>query len=83
MDLYKEILIHVFANQPVEIWFPQLQDVDPVSVTNLASYRALSEIREIIRDERLDDPECFQKIEEIILALERAGLDTGFRHDFG
>lgn len=45
-------------------------------------YQALKEIVKIVRDDRLPDPECFQKIEDIVCALEWIGIDGGSRHDF-
>ena len=46
-------------------------------------YRALQKIKAIIEDDRLDDKECFQKIEEIICVFEEVGSNGGIRHDFG
>ncbi len=48
-----------------------------------ASSRALWKIREILADDSLDDPACFQKIEAIISVLEELGISSGSRHDFG
>lgn len=47
-----------------------------------ASCRALWEIREILRDDTLEDPVCFYKIERIVEVYEALGLDAGGRHDF-
>ena len=41
------------------------------------------QIKAIIEDDRLNDSECFQKIEEIIRAFEEIGSGGGIRHDFG
>lgn len=46
-------------------------------------YKALRKIKAVIQDDNLDDPECFMKIEKIILALEEIGSNGGNRHDFG
>ena len=43
----------------------------------------LERIRQILADDTLDDPECFQRIEEIVSFLESNGIDCGTRHDFG
>ena len=43
----------------------------------------LERIRQILADDTLDDPECFQRIEEIVSLLESNGIDCGPRHDFG
>lgn len=44
---------------------------------------ALGRIREILADDRLEDPECFDRIERIVCEMESLGLDCGTRHDFG
>ena len=46
-------------------------------------YQALQRIKAIIQDDSLEDPACFQKIEEIVCALESIGSNGGGRHDFG
>ena len=43
----------------------------------------LERIRQILADDTLDDPECFQRIEQIVCILEENGIDCGTRHDFG
>lgn len=48
-----------------------------------SSCRALQEIREVLRDGRLEDPECFRRIEQIVTVYEDLGSDGGGRHDFG
>lgn len=42
----------------------------------------LEEIRCILDNDTLDDPECFYKIEAIVSAFHAHGIDTT-RHDFG
>ena len=48
-----------------------------------ASSRTLWKIREILADDTLEDPECFQRIEAIVSLLEDMGISCGGRHDFG
>lgn len=48
-----------------------------------AACRALQEIREVLRDGRLEDPECFRRIERIVSVYEDLGSGGGGRHDFG
>lgn len=43
--------------------------------------RTLEHIRHILNDDSVDDPECFQRIEAILTALEEAGIFTT-RHDW-
>lgn len=47
-----------------------------------AACRTLEEIREVLDDERLDDQNCFQRIEEIVRLYEKLGSNGGSRHDF-
>ena len=44
---------------------------------------ALLQIQHILKDESLNDQECFYKIEEIVRVFERLGSGCGSRHDFG
>lgn len=53
-----------------------------LSEMNSDALRLLEQIREILEDDSLDDPECFQKIEAIVTAFQRYGLPVA-RHDFG
>ncbi len=43
---------------------------------------ALSQIREILNDENLNDPDCFERIEAVVDAFYDAGIGTS-RHDWG
>jgi len=47
-----------------------------------ASSRALWKIREILADDTLDDPSCFQRIEAIVKLMEELDICCGNRHDF-
>lgn len=53
-----------------------------VEVVNSTAMEILEEIREVLNDDLLDDPECFYKIDAIISALSRRGIEIS-RHDFG
>lgn len=46
-----------------------------------AACRALEDIRRVLDDDRLDDPNCFQRIEEIVKIYEEMGSNGGSRHD--
>lgn len=72
MELYEEILRRLVVPQDIALRLAE----------NIC-YTSLVEIREIISNEALSDPECFCKIEKIICALERQGIFCGGRHDFG
>ena len=45
--------------------------------------QALKEIQTVLKDDSLDDPECFMRIEQIVEIFERLGRNGGTRHDFG
>ena len=49
--------------------------------TESRAMRALEKIRSILNDDSLEDPECFQRIEAILTALEDHGVFTT-RHDW-
>lgn len=82
MDLYREILIKALENEKIEVAFPDMKAA-PEEVVEMKCYAALRRIRAIIRDDSLEDGDCFRKIEEIIEALETVGSGGGVRHDFG
>ena len=46
-------------------------------------FTTLGKIRDILADDTLEDPECFDKIERIVCEMESLGLNCGGRHDFG
>lgn len=82
MELYMEMLATILANETVHIDFPQLQDALPAIVEGRC-YQALTQIRDVLRDDSLEDAECFRQIEEIIVIFEELGSNGGDRHDFG
>lgn len=81
MELYEELARYF-------MW--RANDCNPINlksffedVVRAMGYRMLRDIRDIVRDPSLDDPECFDKIEQIICVFEKYGVDAGFRHDYG
>lgn len=52
-----------------------------VAEADSKAMRALEGIRQILSDDSLEDPECFQRIESILTALEDVGIFTA-RHDW-
>ena len=81
MDLYQEIIAHVIERGKIQIEFPHLK-ISAKEIVEMECYKALKQIKEIIEDERLEDDECFEKIEAIVCCLEGIGSNGGFRHDF-
>ena len=81
MELYKEILIHALAKEDMHITFPNLQ-ISAEQIIEAKCYKALQKIKAVIEDDSLDDNQCFEKIEQIVLLFEQMGSDGGGRHDF-
>ena len=80
MNLYGEILARALEGRAVQV---TIDGADAQALVKDACYRALEEIRAILKNDALEDPECFQKIEEIVRVYERMGVSPGPRHDFG
>ena len=74
MELYGEILQNLLAGHRVEVTFPDLT-VRPEDLLTSVCYRALVQIREILRDGAYTNEECFFKIAEIIQHLEQPDSD--------
>ena len=79
MDLYQQILMHILEEKKDALSTPEIKAAMDRAV-ELKSYHTLVKIKQIIEDESLEDPECFQRIEAILTALENAGIFTS-RHD--
>ena len=71
MELYQEILCHVFANEKIQVSFPELIHTDVTKIVELECYKALAKVKAIIENDALADSECFQQIEEIVCTLLR------------
>ena len=82
MELGIEILARFLAQQNVQITFPNLE-LNAREIVQLQCYQALRKIQEIVRDDTLEDGQCFERIERIVCTLEELGSDGGTRHDFG
>lgn len=82
MDLFREILINALMVGDIQVTFNGTGST-VVEAIEGKCYQALKKIKAVIDDDSLGDPECFQKIEEIICILEDTGSTGGSRHDFG
>ena len=82
MELYREILVHVLTGQDTSDSSSDLLCMLS-QIVETTCYNALQKIKAIIRDDSLEDRECFLKMEEIICVLEEIGSNGGNRHDFG
>ena len=83
MELYQEILCHVFANEKIQVSFPEFINTDVTKIVELECYKALAKVKAIIENDALADSECFQQIEEIVCTFQELGSGGGTRHDFG
>lgn len=81
MELYKELLINALQKQDIKITFPELK-IDAEKIIELECYRALSQIKDILHDDALDDKECFERIERIVCVFEQSCGTCCGRHDF-
>ncbi len=70
-----------YIKQIEHLWKGDLMEL-AVRLGETASVSALRDIRRVLDDEKLDDPACFRKIEEIVNRYERLGPGAGSRHDF-
>lgn len=70
-------------NQEILIYLLKREGFDLQRNFDNECYRALAKIREVIRDDTLEDEDCFMRIEKIINIYEEMGSGGGTRHDFG
>ena len=53
-----------------------------VKEINSKAVKILEEIRAILDDDTLDDPECFERIDRIVSGINKSDIGTS-RHDWG
>ena len=58
------------------------QGIPASDVVESRALAVISQIRDVLNDETLDDPECVQRIEAIVELFYEAGISTA-RHDWG
>ncbi len=80
MKLYMEIIEDILMKE-IENSYKK-KEFDFNKVVNDRCYIILEEIIRIIKDDSLNDRECFNKIEKIVSLLEENNIATGNRHDF-
>ena len=83
MDFY-ESMINSFSEKLQAAVTPSDEEKQSLlgELINSAACQALEKIRGVLDDDRLDDQECFSRIEEIVKIYEEIGSDAGTRHDF-
>ena len=77
MQIQEQILCEVIAKEVI----PAL-NIDAAKLVEMRCYQTVKRIYEIVSDEALDDAACFERIEEIVSALDDLGIGGGGRHDF-
>ena len=82
LDLFKAVFTQALITGDIQVSFSGI-DGTVAEVIEGKCYQALEKIKAVIQNNSLDDPECFAKIEEIVLVLESIGSDGDTRHDFG
>lgn len=82
MELYRDILCEILESEEFEIMLPKWKmKVDEMIETKC--YHAIEEIKKILEEDTLNDAECFERIEKIIVIFEALGSGIHGRHDFG
>lgn len=78
MELYQQIIFEYLSERAA-----QMPVAQAAKIVDQKSYQALRQIKEILTNPTLDDPACFQKIEEIVRVFEQYDPTGLTRHDFG
>lgn len=60
----------------------EAQGYPPAELAERRALAAIAQIRDVLGDDSLDDPACFQRIEKIVALFGEIGVGT-FRHDWG
>lgn len=82
MELYRDILCDILESEEFEIMLPKWKmKVD--EMIEMKCYQAIEEIKKILEEDTLNDAECFERIEKIIVIFEALGSGIHGRHDFG
>ncbi len=80
MELWREVLISGLQNENNKLDY--INDKILKELIDIQSYSILLQIKQLLEDEKLEDEDCFIKIEKILCKL---GENSVFcdRHDFG
>lgn len=80
-QILRDLYIRELGELNIRFW----ESADPAAALPAVESRTLrliAEIKSVLDDETLDDPECFHRIERIVNALAAGGVSTT-RHDWG
>ena len=78
-----DILMRVLADKLEKGEIKLEIDSEVIAEIEKECMEVLRRIRAILADESIEDPECFERIEQIVCAMESIGLSCGSRHDYG
>ncbi|MBQ3023307.1 MAG: hypothetical protein IJD91_08315 [Clostridia bacterium] len=82
MDLCKEILVSALAKEEIQISFPHF-DTDVEKLFEKECFKIIRRIKDILNDDSLEDKECFERIERLVIEFENLNCADLSRHDFG
>ena len=80
MELWREVLISGLQNENNKLDY--INDKILKELIDIQSYSILLQIKLLLEDEKLEDEDCFIKIEKILCKLGENGVFCD-RHDFG
>ncbi len=80
MELYEQMVLEIIRKNPEVLRI----DTDEIRKQfENECYRTLEIIQRTLKDDTLNDEECFMRIEQIVSLYEEIGSECGVRHDFG
>ncbi len=82
MDFETELLAGILSRYKLTVSFSGLES-SLNHIVEMQCFQILQKIHSILKDDNLNDAECFMKIEEIVCLFEKSGVSCGNRHDFG
>ena len=71
----KQLCANAIGEQ-VMLYLDTLMEGEVAALAESQALSLINQIREILDDQTLDDPTCFQRIDAIVSAWHEAGLET-------
>lgn len=78
MEFYEEILLRALRQQELVVTIPQLE-MNTKELLQMECYQALKAVRNIVRNERLDDRQRLERLESLLSLFEQ--LEHGKNYD--